>query len=119
VGKAGVPIDDATVAVKGGHGTTSISGEAVSVNSPAIHMSSNARIGGDATIGEIAPRTLNKPDSNGTCHDMIDLAGTIQTAGVVNLRLGGVSEDGLRTGAVAVPINLLMPGPFSPIPTAW
>ncbi len=103
----GVFSDDATVLTSGGPGAMVISGESTSTTS-GIFFNGGTTIGGVATTGNITLRALNASD-NEDQGDMIDLDGTIQSSGVLNLRPGGVSATGVLTEAPAVAIDLFAP----------
>ncbi|MDQ3059956.1 MAG: filamentous hemagglutinin N-terminal domain-containing protein [Pseudomonadota bacterium] len=103
----GVFSDDATVFTSGGPGTMVISGESTGTT-PGIVLNGGTTIGGAATTGNITFRALNASD-NEVQGDMIDLDGTIQSSGVLNLRPGGVSTTGALTEAPAVAIDLFAP----------
>jgi hypothetical protein len=106
---AGVSLGDSSVSVVVGQGVTTISGESAGSGSPGLQVTGNSVIGGATTSGDIVLRALNAADSAGTRSNMIALAGTLRSSGMLNVRPGGVAADGQLTEAPAVPINVFAP----------
>ncbi|HEX8611312.1 MAG TPA: MBG domain-containing protein, partial [Telluria sp.] len=103
-GGAGILFNDnTTVFTSGGPGPIVISGEAV--GTAGISMVSSTAIGRPDTSGNITLRAFNVA-AGPVRPDMIQLAGTIQSSGVLNLRPGGVSPAGALTDAPGVAIDL-------------
>jgi filamentous hemagglutinin family protein len=106
---AGVLIADSSVSVVGGQGVTTISGESAGSGVPGLQITGSSVIGGATTSGDIVLRALNAADPAGRRSNMIALAGTLRSSGMLNVRPGGVAADGQLSEAVAVPINLFAP----------
>ncbi len=86
-------------AVRASAGATAISGEAFGGSGVAAF--GTGAIGGAASSGNIVLRALNTGSAR-----TLDVGGTIQTSGLVNLRPGGVSATGALTEAPATVINI-------------
>ncbi|WP_198026758.1 two-partner secretion domain-containing protein [Polaromonas glacialis] len=103
----GVFSDDTAVFTSGGPGAMVISGESTGTT-PGIVFNGGTTIGGLTSTGNITLRALNASNDE-VQSDMIELGGTIQSSGVLNLRPGGVSTTGALTEAPAVAIDLFAP----------
>jgi filamentous hemagglutinin family protein len=98
----GVDSDDAVISTIGSPGSIFISGESVGSDF-GIRMNGGTQIGGPSTTGHIMLRAANAGGA-----DMINLAGTIQSSGVVNLRPGGVTPFGTLSELFTATIDLFI-----------
>lgn len=97
----GVWLQDASVATSGsGPGTIVVSGESTS-GGPGLVFDGAAAVGGSATTGNIVLRAAGRAGV-----DSLELDGTIQGSGVLNIRPGGVAADGALTASDSTPIAI-------------
>ena len=98
----GVRLTNATIGPSGG-GHIILSGEAT--EGAGVSLDESTTIGDAFTTGNIVLRALNTA-TGGSGAPMLNLGGSIQTSGILNLRPGGVSNDGSLTETPGVGIEI-------------
>ena len=94
-GAAGISISNSTIQTQGAPGALLVSGESTG-SSSGVGIGGTSLLGGPTTTGNVIVRATNQGPG-----DSIQLSGTLQTTGVVNLRPGGVTAIGALSPANA------------------